>query len=165
MSNNYHLREYDKSNRNLTHASRISAVLESHENMIKESMRSMNRLMENMFDNTRILGGDAFHDFDRLHNREISQGFVKNGNRYTYEIPMDKKMASKINIAKKNGLITIKGKDERAVDESNNNEIFRSYSSSSIIRSVKFPENADIKSLKAQYKDGILIISALERRI
>jgi HSP20 family protein len=118
----------------------------------------------------RIWSGDSF--FDEFFNNFLDSGFdrgeetwiprvdvlEKKGNlQLRVEIPGLEK--DDIDISLENNVLTLKGEKKHEKDEDNNNYRRRESFYGKFSRSFTLPEASDIDKIKADYKNGILIIS------
>ncbi len=93
----------------------------------------------------------------------MSSGLQDKGDHYEIAIKKGDSVNSKVNVEAKNGVLTIKVEETKAVDKNTTYGVVKSYSSSSYMQSFTLPKDADENKVSYDTKDNNIIVKIAKK--
>ncbi len=101
------------------------------------------------------------------HNWIPSVNVIDNEDNYEIELAAPGMKKGDFTVEEENGILTVKGKNEREDEQEEKNYTRKEFNSVSFSRSFTLPDNVSKDDIKAKYADGVLklTLTKLEKEI
>ena len=106
-----------------------------------------------------FFGDEFFNLKNSISDWSPAVNVVENEDSFDVEVAAPGIRKDEFELSVENGVLTIKGKNEKEEEEKKKNYTRKEFSSRSFIKSLTLPENTDKESIKAKHEDGVLKIT------
>ncbi len=121
---------------------------------MEQMQKQMNSMFKAMESQTNTLKMPVIMSSGGL----MSSGLQDKGDHYEIVLKKGDSVKSKINVEAKNGILTIKVEETKAVDKNTTYGVVKSYSNNSYMQSFTLPKDADENKISYDTKDNKIIV-------